>query len=421
MNKRIIVGTLVISLLLCSHVLVLGGTNATTLVSKGVNEPSSKGSQGYEIVINETFSENKMPPTGWELINTSSVTWHVDSSYPHSEPYCASVNRGSDPGLRDEWLVTPELNFSQYVETINLSFWWYASCYAAHWKDYVDLNVSVSTNNGSTWTLEWSDDDIVGNYTSWKWYNKNMVLTEYAGENSVRIGFQFYTNITTEYATQECSIDDVILYAENGTIELNCNAGGPYEWCWDTQSEYVPPGVRFHGTLVGQQWWKCKWIWDFGDNSTSIIPLSPIHNYASTGVYNVSLTVIDNSTEPSRVAFDYTTIRIFALPPPEIDIQIKSFALGIQAVIENGGLYNATRVDWTMMARWGIFGEKRVANGTIDKLEPDSLSDTIKSGYFFKLGFVRIEISAIPENMPGIIKNYLGMKIGPFVIILKES
>jgi hypothetical protein len=421
MNKRIIIGTLVISLLLCSHVLVLGTTAATTSISKSVDEPSSKGSQGYEIVINETFSENKMPPTGWELINTSSVTWHIDSSYPHSEPYCASVNRGSDSGLRDEWLVTPELNFSQYVETINLSFWWYASCYAAHWKDYVDLNVSVSTNNGSTWTLEWSDDDIVGNYTSWKWFNKNMVLTEYAGENSVRIGFQFYSNITTEYATQEFSIDDVILYAKNGTIELNCNAGGPYEWCWDTQGEYVPAGVRFHGTLVGQQWWKCKWLWDFGDNSTSIIPLSPIHNYASTGVYNVTLTVIDNSTEPSRVAFDYTTIRIFALPPPEIDIQIKPLALGIQAVIENGGLYNATLVGWTMMVRWGIFGEKRVANGTIDRLEPDSLSDTIKSGFFFKFGFIRIELSALPENMPGIIKNYFGLKIGPFVMILKES
>jgi hypothetical protein len=390
---------------------------------KSSQDPFQQSTDGFEVVLNETFSANVMPPTDWELQQTHpSETWYIDSSYPHGLPYCATVHRGSGSGLQDEWLITPTLDFTEYTGIINLTFWWYTSCYVAHWKDYIDLNVSVSTDNGSTWSLKWSDDSITGNYTSWKWFEKTIVLSEYAGESQVKIAFRYYSNVTTEAPAQEVSIDDIIVWAENTSIEpLGCDAGGPYEWCWDTQQDYIPPGVRFHGAVEGQSWWKCKWVWDFGDNGTSIMPLSPIHDYKSVGVYNVSLMVIDNSSDPHRVAFDYTTIRIFVMGAPEIDIQISKVSLGISAKIENGGLYNATRVNWTMMVRWGIAREKQVAKGTIDRVEPDTTSEAITSGYFFKFGLIRIEISAIPENMPGVIKNYNGFKVGPFVFIVGET
>jgi hypothetical protein len=423
MKTKVFFGMLVVSMLLCSTLVVAG--KPTPNVQNPV--PYSLGSEGFEIVINETFSTNVMPPTDWYLIQTDpSETWSIDSSFPHSEPYCATVHRGSSTGIQDEWLITPQLDLTPYTGVINLSFWWYTSCYVAHWKDYIDLNVSVSIDNGSTWTLEWSDDNITGNYTSWKWFNtnmgKNIDLSEYAGEDQVMIGFQYYSTVTTESTSQEVSIDDIIIWAENTTgVPLECDAGGPYEWCWDTQQEYIPPGVRFHGALEGQQWWKCKWFWDFGDNSTSTMPLTAVHDYKTVGFYNVTLMVIDNSSTPHRITFDYTTIHIFVMPPPEIDIHISKLALGIQATVENGGEYNATRVNWTFMVRWGIAREKLVANGTIDRLEPDSISTIVKSGYFFKFGFIRIEISAIPENLPGIIKNYLGFKAGPLVYIIKET
>lgn len=432
MKTKVIVGMLVVSLLLCSAILVPGASAMNTVPSAVQTSISSMGvsatgSEGFEIVINETFTANVMPPIDWDLVQTDpSETWSIDSSFPHSEPYCATVHRGSSTGVQDEWLITPPLDLTLYSGVVNLSFWWYTSCYVAHWKDYIDLNVSVSTDNGSIWTLVWSDDTITGNYTSWKWFNtnmgKNIDLSAYAGQGSVMIGFQYYSAVTTESASQEVSLDDIIVWAENTTgVALECSAGGPYEWCWDTQQDYTPPGVRFHGVLEGQQWWKCKWFWDFGDNSTSTMPLTAIHDYKTVGFYNVTLMVIDNSSTPQRIAFDYTTIYIFVMPPPAIDIHISTVSLGIQATVENGGEYNATRINWTMMARWGIAREKEVAAGTIDRLEPDTTSAPIKSGYFFKFGLIRIEISALPENLPGVIKNYLGFKVGPLVYIIKET
>ncbi len=44
-----------------------------------------------------------------------------------------------------------------------------------------------------------------------------------------------------------------------------------------------------------------EWLWDFGDGTTSIIP-SPIHLYADTGFYTITLTVINHTT-----GCDYTT------------------------------------------------------------------------------------------------------------------
>ena len=429
MNTKIILGMLVVSILLCSTISVSGNSALDTSTSniqinKSSYDPSSKGSAGYDIVLNETFSTNLMPPTDWKLVQTHpSETWKIDSSFPHGEPYCATVHRGSSSGKQNESLITPQLNFTTYTGIINLSFWWYTSCYAAHWKDYIDLNVSISTDNESTWTLEWSDDDITSNYTSWFWFNKNIDLSKYANQSQVKIRFQYYSNVTTEPGAQACSIDDIMVYAENKTGEqFICHAGGPYEWCWETQGNYNPPGVRLHGAVENQSWWKCKWIWDFGDNtSTSNMPLVSIHDYKTAGIYNITLMVIDNASTPHRIDFDYTTILVYPEPEPALAISTKKVSLGIQATIENDGLFNATRVNWTMMVNWAIIWEKQVANGTIERLEPDSISAPIKSGYFFKFGFIRIEISVIPENMPGITKNYLGFKAGPLVYIIKET
>jgi hypothetical protein len=430
MNKKVILGMLVVSALLCSNVLVIANTAMNTSTSNiqingSSDEPLPESSEGAdEIIMNENFSANVMPPTDWELNQTNpSETWYIDSSLPHSGPYCASVHRADSEGLQNEWLITPMLDFTPYTKKINLSFWWYTSCYVAHWKDYIDLNVSISTDNGSAWTLIWSDDNIAGNYTSWKWFYSNIIdLSEYAGESQVKIGFQYYSNVATEALSQEVSIDDIYLSAQNVTTPtFRCDAGGPYEWCWDTQQNYIPPGVRFHGAIEGQQWWKCKWFWDFGDNSTSTIPLTTVHNYDTVGVYNVSLMVIDNSTTPHHISFDHTTVRIFLMPAPEIDIQIEKLSLGIQATVENGGMYNATQVNWTIMVRWGITREKLVANGTIERLEPNSISEPMKSEYFFKFGMIRIEITATPENIPGVIKEFKAFKIGPFLLNAHET
>jgi hypothetical protein len=419
MNKKIILGMLVISALVCSNLSVI----AHTAMNKSSDKPLQATEGGFEILLDEKFSNDTMPPTNWQRIQTNpNETWYIDKTLPYSDPYCGTVHRGTELVLQNEWLISPQLDFTNYYGVINLSFWWYTNCYVAHWKDYIDLNVSISTDNGLTWALLWSDDSIGGNYTSWKWYYTNLVISDYAGESQVKIGFQYYSNKIDEASCQEFSIDNILLFAENTTIPpLECSAGGPYEWNWDTQQNYIPPGVRFHGTLNGQQWWKCKWFWDFGDNGTSTIPVTPYNDYKTVGVYTVTLTVIDNSTTPHRISIDQTTVRIFIMPAPELKIQVNPFSWGIQATIKNGGTYNATRINCTMMVYWGILREKMVGNGTIERLGPNNISEPLNSGYFFKFGMIRIEITATPENIPGVIQKFKAFKIGPFVLNAHET
>jgi hypothetical protein len=241
-------------------------------------------------------------------------------------------------------------------------------------------------------------------------------LSDYAGETDVKIGFQYYSNSLEEAEYQEFSIDDVIVFVPSEE-PFECHIGGPYEWWWPMQYEYDPPGVRFHGRVTGGGPTGLDWHWDFGDGTASEVPYFPIHFYNRTGLFNVSLTVKDNTTYPPRIAFNRTTANLFLIKPPEIDIIIQRVSIGIKAEIKNVGEYNATYVNWTMVVHWGplqIF-EKMVANGTIERIAPKT-SEGIRSGlYFFGFGRIHIVISAEPENIPGSIKHFNAFKIGPLV------
>lgn len=401
------------------------------LASAGLSDPPS----GYELLLQENFSDGNMPPTGawgdWDRKQTNAnQTWYLDSTYPYTDPYCGTVHRDGSLSLQDEWLITPSLNLSTYTNTY-LKFHWYTCYYVTMYKRYVEFNISVSTDGGGNWTRVWSFDDVNVFFTDWTWQdsiipnNDPIDLSAYAGQNDVLIAFQFYSNKTLSADEQEFSIDDIEVYAP-GVQLLKCNAGGPYEWWWSMQYEYiVNPGVRFHGSLENGTVFT-KWLWDFGDGNTSTIPYYPIHFYNDIGTYNISLTVIDNSTTPPRIAFDYTTINLFLLKPPEIDIEAQPFSLGIKATINNGGEYNATYVNWTIRIAWGPFQifqifEKNVGNGTLEKILAGSSASIRSRYYFFGFGLLNIVFTVYPENIPGIIAHYRALKIGPFALVFPKA
>ncbi|DAC72789.1 MAG TPA: hypothetical protein DSN98_03555 [Thermoplasmata archaeon] len=434
--------------LLCATVLLSCSLSALTNTTRGSSEinntvekhssqPASTptSAPSYILYMSENFTDGNMPPisdTGqpWELTQTNPTeTWHIDNSiptYPVSKP-SATVNRGATSSFQDEWLITPSLNFSKYTEVI-LKFWWYTCYYVTVYKRYVEFNVSVSTDGGTSWTRVWSFDDSGQFFHDWTWYeisiNNPIVLTQYAGQPDVKIGFQYYSDQTDQSDEQMFSIDDIeVLVNDTGPI-FSCNAGGPYEWWWSMQFDYTPAGVRFHGNVTGGGLKLLQWLWDFGDGNTSTIPYYPYHLYSEVGIYNLTLTVKDNTTSPARVAISTTTVNLFLIEPPKIDVVVqKLFSVGIVAVIKNNGEYNASFVNWTMMISWGplqIFG-KTVANGTCDSIASGT-SETVRSPlYFFAFGRLHIIVSAYPENIPGIIKHYNGLKIGPLVFVLKES
>ncbi len=403
--------------------------NLNTLLFKSKN--SQVLSVGYVDLLDENFTDGNIPPKGvwgdWELRQTNAnQTWYIDTTVPHTTPYCGTIHRNGSQTLQDEWLITPSINFSQYTQ-IYLKFYWYTCYYVTVYKKYVDFNVSVSTDGGTNWTKIWSFNSVGRFFHDWIWYNTILPnytpidLSAYAGKKDVKIAFQYHSNNITSADFQEFSIDDILIYA-SGPDPIACNAGGPYEWWWPMQYDYTPAGVRFKGNVTGATL-GTQWLWDFGDGITSAIPYYPIHLYNDIGTYNVTLTVKDNTTSPPRIAFDSTTVNLFLIEPPEMEITVQRMSLGIKTDIKNSGDYNASFVNWTMKISWGPLQiiEKKVANGTLDNILAGSTTTIRSPLYFFGFGRIHIIISVYPENIPGVVKHYNGLKLGPLVFVFNES
>jgi len=362
---------------------------------------------GYETILDENFTDMTMPPSGWTHIqNNSDDTWYIDDTDPHNEPYCGTCYH--DNGLQDEWLITPSLDFKggDYTE-IYLRFWWYTSYYEAVHMDYHDLNVSISTDGGTNWTLIWNEDNI-GRFYSWVWYDTTfgepIDLSAYADETDVRIGFQYYSAEGVE--GREYSIDDIVVYGNSEPFW--CDAGGPYYYHWD----YQP--VLFHGDANGGEK-PYTWEWDLGDGDTANTPYFPRHFYDEVGLYNVSLTLRDSG---ELIAFSQTTVHIYTGDPPEIQIYVNKSGIWINAELRNVGNENISYIDWKMVVRWGPLRilEKEVENGTIQSLASKT-SKFVNSGPFFGFGRIIIIISAEPEGAPAPPeRRFKAFKIGPLIL-----
>ncbi|HIH28573.1 MAG TPA: PKD domain-containing protein [Thermoplasmata archaeon] len=395
------------------------------------------------LLLDENFTDGNMPPTGdagdWSLQQTNSdETWYIDSSVPYTEPFCGTIHREDSDDVQDEWLITPSLNFNNYPNytAISLNFHWYTCYFTTVFKRYVEFNVSISTNGGANWTNIWSFDDMSmgvppNPFTDWKWYNTNYLdqspidLSDYIGQNNVKIAFQYYSNTTASADVQEFSIDDIEVIAEGTGTNFTCNAGGPYSWWWPMQYEYFPNGVRFHGNVTNGTVFT-QYLWDFGDGNTSIsIPLNadPVHFYNDVGTFNVTLTAKDTTFTPTRIASSTTTVTLFLLKPPQINITAPLFSMGIKATINNVGDYDCVLVRCWINVSWGPLQlrEKTVAQGIIVNLHAGSSTTIQSQGYFFGMGRIHIMITVYPENQPGLIKSFNGFKIGPFVIITSEG
>ena len=435
--------TLVITFVLicCSVPALLVTATGVSEQNTNCNTPSYNAgksqamAEGDELLLEENFTDGNMPPEGdsgsWTVHQTNpDESWYIDSTAPHTEPSCATVHRGESDALQDEWLITPSLDFGAYTK-INLTFDWYTCFYVTLWKRYVELNISVSIDGGANWTMIWSFDDMnIGPYPfpDWTWQdtiypNHNSIdLSDYAGENDVIIAFQYYSNTTTAAEEQEFSIDDIKVIGKGVPGGLQAYAGGPYSWYWPMQYKLLStPGVRFHGQVEGASV-QTTTLWDFGDGTTTLFPFNvrPIHFYDNIGTYNVSLTATDYSTKPPKISIDYTTVTLFLIPPPAIDIKAEGISIGIKADIENGLQYNATYVNWTINVSWGPFQifrtfHKTVGNGSIENIEAGT-SDSIRSSlYFFGFGILDIEITVTPENLPESREAFTAFKIGPLV------
>jgi hypothetical protein len=425
---------LFVTILCCSSLTALNNTVVGASKTIG-STPTSEG-QNYQLFYSQNFSSG-VPPTDWTLTQTNSnETWFADYSipkYPNKKPSVTCM-RGSELGLQDEWLITPSFNLSKYSHVL-LDFYWYTIWYNTIGHRYIELNISISVNNGS-WMKAWSFDNMSVSANSqwipWTWQlgditaaDKLIDISKYAANNNnVRIALEYYSDTVIENGTQLMSIDDFHIYV-NGTQPISCKILGPYDWEFSVQYKYLPPGARFHGNTTGfPTGHRLKYQWTFGDgntsNSSSVFTNTyAINLYGLCRIYNVTLTVTDlNGTS---FAIDSVRVRIFNAPVPKIDLITRHLALGIVTKIDNSGIYDAVNVNYTINVTWGplqIF-IKKVAEGTIDFIGAGNFTRIRSPMLFSGIGAITVVIRAYPENIPGIYKAYSGAKLGPFIVLVE--
>lgn len=388
---------------------------------------SSFDETGEIIILEENFTDGIMPPSGWRNNTTNAAgTWKIDSIRYHSPSYSASVYRGSScHGFMNETLFTPYLNLSAYsnpshTNPIFLKLWWYTDRYVIE-HSLIFFNISISTDGGGNWTKIWEAKDYSGSFPQYEFSDVGMPIdiSEYRNETNVTISFQFCSNTESSAIAQYFAIDDIIIITESD-INFTCDAGGPYEWYYYRQFDDIPNGVKFHGSVNGAGPFECSWLWDFGNNKTSVLPVHAFSVYETADwYYNVTLEV----TYGTYYANDTAVVHIFLLPPPDITISLNKISFsGIKATITNPGDYNATNVDWSMKVTLGPLKirEKILENQTPDPITQidDHSTFQIESKYFFGFKLIKIEIMITPENINGADKSFYAFRFGGVTIYL---
>jgi len=111
---------------------------------------------------------------------------------------------------------------------------------------------------------------------------------------------------------------------------------------------------------------------------------------------------------------------ILGAPPllPTIDIVDISGGLGVKVTIKNTGDASATNVSWSITVTGGLLGFiDKTVNGTIASLAVDAESDPLKTGIFFGLGKIAVEVTATCDEGSSDSETKTGTQIIIFTII----
>lgn len=181
---------------------------------------TGEASGGNECVVsafpyNQSFDQNWLPDC-WEHYAQATNTWTRTTGYtigettvaPKTGSYFAYVPWQAVN--QDEQLTTITFDFSALSQP-NLSFWFSGSYYwSVDPSNNCELSVRASVSNGS-WSTIWSSDNHQGFSTAaaYAWLLANIDISQFAGENNVRLQFRYTGNDGAHFA-----IEDIVV--ENG-------------------------------------------------------------------------------------------------------------------------------------------------------------------------------------------------------------
>ncbi len=161
-------------------------------------------------LLSEGFEGGAVPPTGWTTVVNNAYTWEIDSYNPYEGSYNASCYYDADyTGTQDEWIISPSLDLTTAGSNWTLSFYWLGSYYWSvdPYNNY-DLEVWISTDGGSTWNGPIWDENGIGAWDSWTWYNTTLPLTAYLTETNVKIAFRYQGYDGAQFSVDAISIND---------------------------------------------------------------------------------------------------------------------------------------------------------------------------------------------------------------------
>jgi hypothetical protein len=212
-----------------------------------------------------------------------------------------------------------------------------------------------------------------------------------------------YNQSTMEWPTFHHDLQRSGMYPRS----LVANANGPYEGV-------VGESVQFFGTASGgsapYSWW-----WDFGDGNTSTLE-DPTHTYTAPGLYDVTLTVID---DVGAQATDTTTANI-TLPVlfPVLEIGTPTGGFGVKASIKNTGEVAATNVVWEIALDGKLIFIGKSTTDAIASLAVGA-DEAIKSKFIFGFGKTNIVISATCDEGISAEVTKTAFVLGPFLLGVK--
>jgi hypothetical protein len=178
------------------------------------------------VPLNQSFSSLIFPPIGWRAVNNDSInggdyTWERFTSYPRTQPACAS-SKFEGSGIRnDDWLITSKLICS--AQTPDTLKFWYRKYGAGGIRESLQVRLSTTGNAIDDFTtLLW-----VTSFSSTTYLQKIITLDAYDGQE-IYIAFvnkgrdQSRINVDDITGPEMVEINDVgvdsILYPQSSFI-----------------------------------------------------------------------------------------------------------------------------------------------------------------------------------------------------------
>jgi subtilisin family serine protease len=143
---------------------------------------------GTTTIMQENFDQTTIP-AGWNIVSKTKSTWRIgnpqDNAFTSVDPasiYSAVCPWTSDAD-QDEWLITSSFTLGSGPASVE-----FYTGYSTQWFANAALNLSISSNGGTSWTKIWTANNDSQN---WKWRKKTIDLSAYAGKSGIRLAWQY--------------------------------------------------------------------------------------------------------------------------------------------------------------------------------------------------------------------------------------